>query len=124
MSQTPKQQLSLIALSTLLAGFSLACIINFTDPTKAGWITFGFFYISLFLVSLGLFTIIGLIIRQWLTPHLYVINFSHSFRQALLVSVLVLVSFALLSARLLYWWVEAALILCLLFVEIFLNLKV
>jgi hypothetical protein len=124
MEQTPKQNLSFLSLSTLLALFSLACIVNFTDPYKSGWLTFTFFYISIFLVSLGLLTIIGLIIRQWLSPNLYIVNLSHSFRQALLISILVVASFALQAEHLLYWWVEGSLILCLIFLEVFLNLKV
>jgi hypothetical protein len=124
MSANPKQHLFLLVFSTALAAFSLASIVNFTDPQTASWVTLGFFYASLFLFNLGIFTLLGLLLRQWLWPGLYIINLSNSFRQAVLISILVAVSFWLLSARLLFWWVEASLILFLAAVEAFLSLKV
>ncbi|MDR3642931.1 MAG: hypothetical protein P4L74_04870 [Candidatus Doudnabacteria bacterium] len=124
MSTGPKQQLSIIGFSTFLALFSLAAIINFTDPTQASWITFGFFYVSLFLFFLGIFTLAGLSIRQWLAPGHYVKNLGSSFRQGFLASLLVSISFLLLADRLLFWWVEATLILLFVIIEVFLNLKI
>jgi hypothetical protein len=124
MATNPRKQVTLIIFSTILAGFSLASIINFTDPGAASWITLGFFYVSLFLLTLGLFTLIGLGLRQWLTPGLYIVNLSSAFRQAFLIAILITISFVLQSKRLLFWWVEASLVLFLAFVEGFLNLKV
>ena len=124
MSSNPKKQLTLIISSAVLAGFSLASIISFTDPASSSPLTFCFLYASLFLLVLGVFTLIGLGLRQWLWPGLYVVNLGNSFRQALLVGVLIVASFILLSKGLLFWWVEASLILFLAFVEAFLNLKV
>ena len=120
----PKKHVILLSFSTLLAAFSLGSIISFTDPTETSWITFTFFYISLFLVCLGIFTLIGLGLRQWLWPKLYVINLGNSFRQAILISLLIVASFMLLAARLMFWWVEATMILFLIMIEGFLNLKV
>ena len=124
MSSNPKKQLSLIFFSTLLAAFSLGSIINFTDPGSASWLTFGFFYASLFLTTLGLFTLIGMGLRHWLSLGLYILDLRASFRQALLIALLIVISFWLLSVRLMFWWVELSLILFLAAVEAFLNLKV
>lgn len=124
MSTNPKKQVSLIIFSTVLAAFSLASIINFTDPNSSSRITFAFFYLSLFLFSLGIFTLIGLGLRKALHGGLYVINLNNSFRQGLLLGLLVTVSFLLISLRLLFWWVELSLVLFLAFVEGFLNLKI
>ena len=124
MPSNPKQQVSLIIFSTLLASFSLASIISFTDPFSSSWVTFCFFYASLFLLSLGLFALIGLGLRQWLWPGLYIINLGNSFRQAVLIAILIVASFILLQKGLLFWWVEGSLILFLIFVEGFFNLKV
>lgn len=124
MISNPKQQVSLISFSIVLAGFALGSIISFTDPASASLVIFGFFYASLFLLVLGLATLVGLGLRQWLWPGLYVVNLGNSFRQAFLIAVLIAVSFFLLSQRLLFWWVEGSLILFLAFVEAFLNLKV
>ncbi|MCL5666713.1 MAG: hypothetical protein M1383_03005 [Patescibacteria group bacterium] len=124
MTNNPKQQVVFIIFSSILAVFSLGSIITFTDPFGSSWITFLFFYLSLFIAVLGTFTIIGLGLRQWLWPKTYVINLSNSFRQGFLAAILVVVSFLLLANNLLYWWVEASLILFLLFVEAFLNLQI
>ena len=124
MPTNPKQQVALIIFSTVLAAFSAASIISITDPTSASWVTFGFFYTSLFLLVLGLFTLIGLGLRQWQWPALYIINLGNSFRQAVLIAILIVASFILLQKGLLFWWVEGSLILFLIFVEGFFNLKV
>lgn len=124
MFKTTKQQVAFIIFSILLAGFSLGSIIYFTDPGNASPLTFGFFYLSLFLFSLGVFTLIGLALRHWVHKGVYIINLSNSFRQGLLISVLIVASFILLARHLLFWWVEMSLILFLAFVEAFLNLKV
>lgn len=124
MFKTVKQQITLVGASLVLAAFSLASIINFSDPFAASWVTHLFFYISLFLFILALFTLIGLGIRQWLSPKLYILNLSASFRQGMLIALLLVISFLLLSERMLFWWVELALLLFFLFVELFLNLKI
>lgn len=123
MLKAPRQQVALIGISTVLAGFSLISIINFTDPGQSSLLTFAFFYLSLFITALGLSTILGLSLRQMLGQKVFVVNLGTSFRQGILIAILVLVSFLLLSQDLLFWWVELSLILFLLFVEIFLNLK-
>lgn len=124
MFKTAKQQVAFIAISVALTAFSLASIVNFTDPYAAPRLTLAFFYLSLMLFCLGLFTLIGLGFRQWLTPKIFVLNLSQSFRQALLLSFLVTISFVLLAAKLLFWWVEASLVLFFLSIEILLNLKI
>lgn len=124
MPSNPKRQVALIIFSTLLAAFSLASIVNFTDPGTAGALTLAFFYFSLFLFCLGLLCLIGLALRLWLSPGLFVVNFANSFRQAFLIALLILVSFWLQSLRLLFWWVELSLILFFGVIEAFLNLKV
>gem|GEM_PF-1290815 len=123
MFTTTKQQITFIIISTLLAAFSLASIVNFTDPLNSSWLTHLALYLSLFLLCLGLFTIVGLGVRQWLISKMYVINLHNSFRQALLIAILAVASFLLLANHLLFWWVELSLILFLFLVEIFLNFK-
>ncbi len=124
MLTTEKQQSILIAFGTLLAAFSLASIIAFSDPSSSGWPTFIFFYLSTFLVSLGICTLLGLLMRHFANQRLYILNVSNSFRQALLASTLLTISLYLQSKSLLYWWVELSLILFFVCLEAFLNLKV
>ena len=124
MFKTPQQQVAFIAVSSLLAAFSLISIVNFVDPFTASRATLFFFYASLFLTVCGGLTICGLFFRRWLKQGVYIINLGDSFRQAILVSVLVVASFLLLANRLFYWWLEGSLILLAVFIEIFLNLKI
>ena len=124
MLNTAKRQISYILVSTFLAAFSAASIIFFTDPNTSGLLTHIFFYASIFLLVLGIATVIGLIIRQVLFKGIYVVNLSHSFRQAVLIGILVVTSLLLSSHGLLEWWVELSLILLLACLEAFLNLNV
>lgn len=124
MLEIPKNYLRLIALSSLLAGFSLLAIVFFTNPYQSSRLTFVFFYISLFLTSLGAFTLVGVGLRQWISREVYILSLSASFRQAILISLLLVISFLLLALGLWHWWVEFSLILFFLFVEIFFTLKV
>lgn len=110
--------------TVVLSAFCLFAILKFTDPYTASKLTLVFFYLSLFLFALAAFTILGLGIRQWLSPKIYVLNLSASFRQALLLALLAIISFLLLAGRLLFWWVELSIILFFLCIEIFLNLKI
>ena len=124
MTSNPKQQVTLITFTTVLAGFSTASIISFTDPSSASLLTFVFFYLSLFLLALGVLTLAGLAVRQWLNPGHYLVNLSSSFRQGFLLALLVIISFILLSKQILFWWVEGTLILLFGVIELFLNLKI
>ena len=118
-----KQNIILIGFSTLLAAFSLTAILFFTDPQTAGTVTFLFLYLSLFLTALGVCILVGILIRQLFFPGLYIGQMSESFRQGILIALLVTLSLFLQSQRLLYWWVEASLILLFTSIEIFSNLK-
>jgi hypothetical protein len=118
-----KKHIGILIFGTLLAAFSLGSIITFTDPGTTGFITLTFFYVSLLLTSLGVFTTVGVVIRYAFFGGMYVTNLSHSFRQAMLVSFLIIVSLILLRLGLLFWWVEITLIMFLVFFELFLSLK-
>ncbi len=123
MIQSTKQIL-LFTLSIILTAFSAGSIMSFTDPQSAGLVTFIFLYLSIFLSLLGCFTLLGLLLRKYIfKKNTYIINLANSFRQALLISILIIVSLVLSSKGLLYWWVEGSLILFLLSLETFLNLK-
>lgn len=124
MTAGPKQHLILISFSTLLAAFSLASIINFTDPESGSLPTFAFFYFSLFLMLLGIFTLIGLGLRQKFISGHYVANLGNSFRQAIFLALMIVACLILMSKGLLFWWVALTLILFLASIEAFLNLKI
>lgn len=112
---------ALIAFGTMLATLSVAAIVFFTEPQTAKVGTFLILYSSIFLTVLGLFMVIGLLVRTWFVKTLYVVNAKHAFRQALLMAVFV-VSTLILNAH--GWfniWIEGTLVLLLLAIEIFVN---
>lgn len=123
MLKTYQQQIYSIAGATLLSGFSLASVIIFTDPEQASAVVFLFLYLSAFLFSFGFFTLLGLLLRRYLAPTMFVLNFYTSLRQALLVALLITLSLVLLGQHLLFWWVELSLVLLLISIEFFLSLK-
>lgn len=120
----PKKYLYLVAGATLLAGFSFFSIIIYTDPTASGLSVFIFLYLSLFLMSLGSTTLAGLLVRRIWMKGLFNTNFANSFRQGLLLSFFVIICLILSASGILYWWVAISIILPLLAIESFLNLKI
>ena len=124
MLKSPKHHILLLSLSTFLAAFSLASIITFTDPVQSTYLTYIFLYLSLFLFSVGFFTLIGISIRQLLFQGIYITNLGHSFRQGILLAVLISGSLILQAEGLLFWWVGLSLVLFLTLLEAFLNLKI
>jgi hypothetical protein len=123
MNLNPKRQVFLIFISSVLALFSLVSILNFSDPNSSSLSVFISFYLSLFIFTLSTITLVGLFFRNKFLPNLYIINLKISFRQALLIAILITCSFILLSFNLLFWWVELSIILFLLTIEVFLSMK-
>lgn len=112
----------LIAVGTALCLASLISVLYLSDPYKDGLVAHVFFHLSLFLTVVGLITGIGLMVRQRFGTGLYINNLAISFRQALLIGILITGSLLLISYGILFWWVELSLILFLVFFELFLNL--
>jgi len=122
MLEKAKTHSILLGLGIIFCGFSLFSIIRFTDPYTAGAITHILLYLSLFLFCVGLFTLAGIIIRQRFFYGIYIANLITSFRQAILLAVLVTGSLLLQAKGLRYWWVELIFVLFLVMLEIFFNL--
>jgi hypothetical protein len=123
MFDNPKKSLIFIGFSTLLAAFSAGSVMVFTDPESSGLFVFLFLYASLFLTSLGFFTISGTLIRQHIFGGIFVLNFQTALRQAGFVSVLLLSSLWLSSAGILYWWVGGSLFAFIILLEGYFHLK-
>ena len=100
-----------LVLATLLAGACLAAILVYFDPTVSGSLVFVLFYLSLLITSTGIFTLIGLFIRRIsqkrrfpLLPSRAIRQLEVSFRQGLLLAVILLAALILQSQRILAWW--------------------
>jgi hypothetical protein len=94
-----------LILVILLASACLAAILVYFDPFSAGWLVFILFYLSLFIVATGLLTLIGLAIR-WFSQKRILPNhqLEISFRQAILLSLILISALILQSQRILAWW--------------------
>ncbi len=123
MSLVPNRQIAILSLSAFLAAFSLFSILNFTDPYSASWIIFVFFYISLFLLCFSGLTLLAFGLKRWLWPKIYFSDLSASLRQGLLLAAFITFSIILQLNGILLWWLELSLILFVIVLEIFLNLK-
>lgn len=122
MLEKSRSHLIILAIGTLLCASSLVSIIKFTDPYHTGAGVHTLFYISLFLLGLGIFALMGIIIRQRFSSGIYLVNVKVSVRQACLLSALLTASVLLQGKGLLFWWVELLLILFIVVLEIFFNL--
>ena len=100
-----------LVLATLLAGACLAAILIYFDPTISGSLIFILFYLSLLIASTGVFTLIGLFVRRISQKRRFPLPTSPairqlevSFRQGLLLAVILVAVLILQSQRILAWW--------------------
>lgn len=97
--------------STLFCWASWVLILVYIDPEQSSAIGFLSFYVSLFFAMVGTLTIAGFYLRVWFTKN--EVLFAHvvpSFRQAILLSIILVVALILQSFRLLTWWDGALLV--------------
>ena len=123
MREQVKNHLLLIGAGTALSLFSLFSILMFTSPENAGMLILFFLYLTVFLSSLGLFLLIGLGLRLKFALQTYPKTLEISFRQSLLLAILITASLLLQAERLLLWWVETILILFLVSIEVFFSVE-
>ncbi|EKD43966.1 MAG: hypothetical protein ACD_72C00054G0003 [uncultured bacterium] len=111
-----KQYLVLMATGTALCWISWAFILFNIDPQQAGFLGLSFFYVSLFLGIVGLFSVVGFILKKQQSGHDDVVfrQVKKTFKQGILFGVFVIVTLLLLQANLLFWW--NAIILALIYI--------
>lgn len=100
-----------LIVASLLAGLCLAAVLVYFDPSSAGLLVLILFYLSLFILSTSVFTLIGLFIRRVsqkqgtrLAKIQAIRHLEISFRQGLLLSLILITALILQSQRLLTWW--------------------
>lgn len=102
---TLKKYLIGMMVSTIFCWFSWGMILYYVDPETTGVIGLSAFYVSLFFAVIGLLTLVGFYLRVWFSKN--EILFAHvgpAFRQAILLSLVIVGSLVLQSFRLLTWW--------------------
>jgi hypothetical protein len=117
--------LAVMGFGTVLAGATFSLVLFRIDPATAGWLGFMLFYLSLAFTIAGAVSIFGFVVRVAIHRDEMLSRLvSLSFRQAVLLSAVVVVALILHSRQLLSWWNSALLIAAATIVEfIFISLE-
>lgn len=111
--------LLLMSLTTVAAWAGWIVVLWAIDPTRSGTLGFLFFYATLFLALIGTITVGGTGVRVWARRDEIVSrHVAKAFRQAFLLTILVIGSLMLLSHDLFRWWTAGLLIALLTLVEL------
>jgi len=104
-----------IAIVFLIAAL---CFVFLTDPFKLSALLMILFYLCLAGFSFCLFTIILYLPRsRSVLDGMYAAKMNRSMRQSFWLTILVVVSLILSSYQLLFWWLEAVIILTFIMIE-------
>ncbi len=110
---TLKKYLIMMSLATVASLIILAVIVFYLNPQEAGWWGLVLFYAALLATLLGIFALLGFILRVWLTSAPIFHQVSIAFRQGAWFAILIVFCLILQSHSWLSWWVAllAALLL-------------
>lgn len=117
-----------LVLTSLVAGFCLVAILVYFNPISSNWLIFSLFYISIFISSASFLALIGWLIRRIsrikkfpLPKNQAIQQLEVSFRQGILLSLLLVSILILQSQRMLFWWDLLLLVGLIVFIEWQLN---
>ncbi len=110
---TAKNYSLIMGLATIIAWVGFFTIIFNFDPQEANWVIFLLFYLALFLSVSGTLSIVGFFARILLLRKRSIARYlvRESFRQAIIVAVVLVVTLILQAVRILTWWNMVLLIL-------------
>ncbi len=113
---TLKQYLAFMAIGTIMCWIAWLFILFNITPEQAGLLGFTFFYISLFLGIIGLFSVIGFSMKSKKVDQEEIVfrQVKKTFQQGVLFGIFVISSLILLQFNLLFWW--NAILLALLYI--------
>lgn len=109
-----------MSFTTLICWIAWLVVLYYINPASAGFVSFLFFYVSLFFALIGTFSLFGFFVRVWFSKEKVI--FRHlgvSTRQALWFSVLIVITLMFQASSYLKWWSIALLILFLILLEFF-----
>ena len=102
---TLRQYLFLMLITTLLCWLGWFSVVSSIDPAMSGSLGYVLFYSALSMALIGSFSMVGLFLRSLLRKEAPVSRHAAiSFRQALLLTALMIGSLFLRSRSLLNWW--------------------
>lgn len=116
-----------MSLGTVICWTAWVFILFNIDPAQADFLSFIFFYSSLFLALLGTFSVIGFLFRRRVVKEDEIV-FRHvkkTFRQGIMLATWVILFLFLQQSKLLTWWIATILIVLFVVIEglIFANRK-
>lgn len=113
---TLRQYLILMAMGTIMCWIAWFFILLNIAPEQAGIVGFLFFYVSLFLGVVGLFSVTGLLLKKQSSQKDDIIfrQVKRTFKQGILFGSFIILSLLLLQFDLLFWW--NAILLALLYI--------
>ena len=121
MHHTTRNYLIPISIGTILSLAGFVSVVLFVDPFTSAVLPHFFFYLTLFLTLAGAMTILGTAFRKRMKPGMFTEQLRISFRQAILLAMLIIGLLLLQVFNLLFWWVGVTVVLFIITVEIFLN---
>lgn len=93
---TYRQFLFWMLFGTLLGWFAFASVVRMIDPMASGLMGIAFFYLTLSFAVMGTLSVIGMLLRGTFRPHIAVVRHAGtSFRQSILLTILLIGSLAL-----------------------------
>lgn len=109
---TFRAYLCFMLFSTSIAIGAWIFILFSVNPQEAGIVEFALFYVTLFLAVVGLLALVGVLIRVLLLWRSAVISREviRSFRHAILLSLVSVLSIVLLNQFVFHWWILVLLI--------------
>lgn len=110
-----------LIVGTILSLAAFLSVLWFIDPFSGGVSAHFFFYLTLFLTTVGAFTLLGILLRKKFSPAILSEQLALSLRQAVLLALLLSGFLILRVNHLLFWWVGVILILFIITVEVFFN---
>lgn len=103
-----------IALTTLMASACLAAILIYLEPSSSDFLIMFLFYLSLLVSVGGFLSFIGLLVRRLSRKSRTVLSVNRqlwdSFRQGMLLAIILVGALLLQSKGLIYWWSLLALV--------------
>ncbi len=94
-----------IRIITLISLVALGAVIYYVDPENSGLIGILLFYLAAFFVLSGIFNLMLIFLRgKLLGSEMAVKNIDLSFRQGILLAVMIITIMVLQSYQMLIWW--------------------
>jgi len=114
-----RSYLIFMSIATTAAWIAWVVVLHGVDPTRSGFLGFVLFYTTLYMALFGSISVLSLIIRIWRSSGEVLSRVvMRSFRQGVLLSILVIGSLILFSQGWFRWWTMLLVVIIVSFVEL------